>query len=262
MSLRKYMQDKRQKIGIVLPTYNEAENIGHLLENIFKQNLDAAVLVVDDSPNDQTSTAAQQVISRLALSNPNVDYQIIKRAGGTGRASAVRAGFKLLAQREFDYVIEMDTDGSHPPEQLPELINTAIKESADIVICSRDLPGSKIIGWPIERKILHFLANFSCRVLLKLGIRDYMNAYRIYSQRAVKVTLEEAGKISTGFWAFGESLVQIKARQGKVKEIPTVFTNRVHGESKVEAKVIWGCLKELGKVYRLLCQLRSKKLSF
>lgn len=256
------MLRENKKIGVVLPTYNEEENIDELLHNIFSNSPNISVIVVDDSPNDKTALAAKEAISYLATSNTQLDYRVIKRVNAKGRASAVREGFKILANENFDYIIEMDTDGSHPPHQLSQLIDTALSENADIVICSRDLKDSKVIGWPVQRKLLHFLANFSCRLLLNLGIRDYMNAYRIYSSRATHVVLKEAGTISTGFWAFGESLLHVKVRGGKVMEIPTIFVNRTRGQSQVKLKTIIGCAKELLQVFRLWQQLRTKSLHF
>lgn len=239
------------KIGIVLPTYREESNIPSLLEAICQNVPDATVLVVDDSPDDKTADAARQTAATLGSKGIKTDVRVLKRRGARGRMSAVRAGFAAMYDEGCDYIIEMDTDGSHPPSQLPQLISEALEGQADILICSRDLPASRIDGWPWRRHVLHFLATRSCRVLLRLGIKDYMNAYRIYSRRAVDVMLRESGKISIGFWGFGETLVHVVARKGKVGEIPTHFVNRTKGQSQVKPRVILGCMVELLQVFLL-----------
>ena len=246
-----------KRIGIVLPTYNEEKNIPALLRTICEKVPEAVVLVVDDSPNNLTADAAHSTVAELRQKGVQNDVRVLKRTDARGRMSAVRAGFEVLNKENFDYLIEMDTDGSHPPSQLPELIRTALERNTDILICSRDVPGSKIDGWPFQRHLLHFLATRSCRLLLRLGINDYMNAYRMYSRRAVNVMLHDAGKISIGFWGFGETLVHIIARRGNVSEIPTHFVNRTMGQSQVKLRVIIRCMIELLQVFALKSKTRS-----
>ena len=247
--------------GIILPTYCEEENIEKVISEIYLALPEAAIVVVDDSPNEKTSEAARQAFDKIIRSGFNKNNAIIeKRYGKSGRASAVFHGMRKLYDLGTDFIIEMDTDLSHPPTQLKDLKQIAISKQVDLVICSRDLKESKIDGWPFKRHLLHFGANFLCRQLLRLGIRDYMNAYRMYSRRAINIALNEGGKISTGFWAFGEVLVNIKMQDGYVvKEIPTHFVNRIKGESVVSRKIILSCLLELFCVFILLQKMRIKK---
>lgn len=250
-----------KRIGIVLPTYNEENNIPGLLRTICEKVPEAVVLVVDDSPNNLTAEAARNAAAELRQQGVQTDVRVLKRTDARGRMSAVRAGFEVLNKENCDYLIEMDTDGSHPPSQLPQLISTGLERETDILICSRDVPGSKIDGWPFARHLLHFVATRSCRLLLRVGINDYMNAYRMYSRRAVNVMLHDAGKISIGFWGFGETLMHIIARRGNVSEIPTHFINRTHGQSQVKLRVIVRCMIELLQVVALKSRMKSN-LSF
>jgi len=241
--------------GVVLPTYREEANIEDLLGKVAAAAPEAAIVLVDDSPDMATVAAVERFRSAHPASAARID--IMHRTDARGRASAVRAGIRHLLDKGFDYIVEMDTDGSHPPEQLPALVAAAAQQQAAIAIASRDVPGAEIVGWPWSRHLLHFLANASCRLLLRLGIRDYMNAYRAYSADAAATALREGGKISTGFWAFGEVLAHVVRRGGKVIEIPTFFLNRTRGESSVRLATIIGCAVELLQVFLLLQRLRQ-----
>lgn len=255
-------QQANKTVGIILPTYQEEKSINKMISEIYRAIPDAIIMVVDDSPDNRTSEATREVFDQIIKLGFNPKNALIeKRVGKSGRASAIRHGMRKLYDLGIDFIIEMDTDLSHPPAQLKELYRIILSEETDLVICSRDLKGSKIEGWSFKRHLLHFAANFSCRQLLRLGLRDYMNAYRMYSRKAANIALNEGGKISTGFWGFGEVIANIKLRSDcAIKEIPTHFIDRVKGESMVKPQVIFSCIAELLLVFMLTLKLRIRKL--
>ena len=243
--------------AIALPTYREEENIANLIEQIYQNLPQSIIIIVDDSPDNKTVEVAKSAFAKISKIGFDLKNGIIeKRSGKLGRVSATFHAMRQAYAMNIDYVIEMDTDLSHPPAQLQELYKIATSTKVDLIICSRDVKGGKIDGWPLSRHILHFAANEACRQILRIGIRDYMNAYRLYSRKAVNIALTKCGKISTGFWAFGEILANLKNDNCTIKEIPTHFTNRIKGQSNVSFKVILGCFFELIQVFFLLRKLK------
>ena len=231
-------------VGIVIPTYNEGENVTDLIEQILTYVPSAEIAVVDDSADTSTVDAVRSV-------NRPEQVRVIHRANKAGRGSAVLEGFRCLLTLNPDLLIEMDADFSHPPSQLPSLIDYASCEGCDILIASRDVHGSMVLEWPLFRIVLHRLGNLLMRTVLQLKVRDYTNGYRVYSRKAIEIMLKHSGKITGGFWSFGETLVQVSLRGGVIRETPTVFVNRTRGKSTVTIREIISTLNELAKVYLL-----------
>ena len=164
-----------------------------------------------------------------------------------GRYSAVIQGMKYIVEKNinFDFIVEMDTDYSHPPEEILGLTNFAINKKIDICIASRDLPESKIVGWPLIRKLMHFSARMLCKIFIYKNLNDFFNAYRVYSKRIVLMTINNKFRKFNEFWGFGETLLQTISINGVIKERPTTFTNRELGKSSVNIKTIFFTIYEI-----------------
>ena len=219
------------------------------LNRIQKHVSFAELLVVDDSCDLTTSSA----VKRLNYSNANV----IHRNHKGGRGSAVIDGIKVLAAKECDYIIEMDADFSHPPSEIPNLINKIIKGNYDLVIASRYLPESNIINWPITRCIFSRYANLVAKSMLRVPVSDYTNGYRIYSSNATNVIVNNCGNLGKGFISLSETLVQIHYSGLYVGEIPTIFENRLRGESSLTIAEILNAFIGLLRIFYLTIKLKK-----
>jgi len=238
------------KIGIVIPSYNEAESIGPLILKIREVIPEAEVLVVDDSVDLKTMDA----VAALGLSGVTAKHRDQKG----GRGSAILLGIELLLEAGCDAIVEMDADFSHPPEQLSELLAKASSEKLDLLIASRYLPASRIVNWPLSRRVFSKASNLLARSLLGVPVHDYTNGYRCYSRRAAELISQTCGKYGRGFISLSEILVNVyytKKAPMKIGEIPTRFVNRVRGESSVDHREIKNALIGLLKIYGLKRQL-------
>jgi dolichol-phosphate mannosyltransferase len=215
-------------VGIVIPTYNEAENIARLIGDILARAPEARVIVVDDSIDLATAQAVE------GLASPRVT--VVHRALKSGRGSAVLEGIARLLQDNCAYIIEMDADYSHEPSELVELLREADRRGLDLLIASRYLPQSEIRNWPIVRRVFSKTVNTLTRTILKVPIVDYTNGYRVYSRRAAEVVRDTCGRTGKGFIALSESLVHLYYRGFQVGEKPTIFVNRARGESSVNVR--------------------------
>lgn len=222
------------RLGIIVPTYKEQECIGVLLRALHESAPEATKLVVDDSPDEATVEA----VAREDL--PNVEAWHRK---GKGRGTAVLDGMRRLLDEGYDWVIEMDADISHPPEQVPDLYRAATERKLDLVIASRYVPGGKTVNWPLQRRILSRGANLLARLALGIPVADYTTGYRIYSRAAVEKCLEHCGGRGSGFIVISECLVSVYYRGLAVGEIPSTFTDRELGQSTMGPKeMIYGLL--------------------
>lgn len=228
-------------ISIVLPAYNEDKNILKLINELRKYLPSSHIVIIDDSPNNITNN----IIDTIKHNDLLIHY--IKRNQKLGRYSAVIEGMKYLVNNKipFDYIVEMDTDFSHPPEEINDLTSLAINNNADICIASRDLPDSKIVGWPFIRKLMHQTARILCRTFIYKGINDFFNAYRVYSRRIVLMIINDKNRKFNKFWGFGETLLGTLMFNGKIIERPTIFTNRELGKSSVNLVIIIKTIYEI-----------------
>lgn len=215
-------------ILVIIPAYNEQENIAKLVEKLLGLPLRLDVLVVDDGKDD---TAA--IIRELQTRHPNVF--LIKREGKLGRGSAVLAGLKFGLEREYGYLVEMDADFSHEPAELPRLMACATPDG--VVIGSRYVRGSRIENWPLKRRVFSRFANFYAGVVLGIGIHDYTNGYRVYGRRAIEKL--DAGNIkATGYIVLSEISYQLFRKGVPFVEEPILFVNRSRGGSNFSLKEI------------------------
>jgi dolichol-phosphate mannosyltransferase len=239
------------KIGVVIPSYNESECIGALVHEIFKHVPNAHITIVDDSPDQKTEAVV------LSLKNPSV--YLIRRTAKGGRGSAVLEGIKDLLTKGCDPIVEMDADFSHPPAQMPQLLQYFKSNNLDMLIASRYLPASRITNWPISRRIFSKLSNKLARTVLRIPVCDYTNGYRFYSQATAQHIAETCGKHGKGFIALSEILVNVHCAGMKIGEYPTHFVNRVRGESSLNHREITNALTGLVNIYFLKNNLEKEK---
>ena len=221
-------------IAIIIPTYNELENIEKLIFEVKKKLPESEIFIIDDSNT--------QEIGAL-IKSKNLQANYFHRDNESGRGSAVIYGFnKAIKDQEYKIFIEMDADFSHDPNELIRNIDFFIKEKLDLLIASRYLPGSKIINWSLSRRILSKLSNFLARNLLNIPLKDFTNGFRIYSPRAIERIISSCGNIGDGFILLSEIIVVIKNNLMQIGEIQTNFVNRERGVSSVNFKLVMASL--------------------
>ncbi len=235
-------------VCIVIPSFNENENINLLLDEIYKIDLNNySVVIIDDS--------RESFKNQIKFRNDKIYY--IHRGKKLGRGSAVLYGIShiLNSNKDIKIFVEMDADMSHHPNELLRNINFFKKKNLDLLISSRYLKKSKIINWPINRKILSYLSNKLSNWVLRVPISDYTNGYRIYSLNAAKFITNNCGKIGDGYIVLSEILIQLYYNKFKISEIDTVFVNRVRGTSNVNFSEVLNSLLGLYKIWRIKLKL-------
>ncbi len=237
------------RIVIVIPTYNEVDNLEWIVQRLRAAVPAADVLVVDDSSPDGTG----QVADRLAADDPQV--QVVHRSAKTGLGAAYLQGFEVALGRGYDVVGEMDADGSHQPEQLPRLL--AALQDADLVLGSRWVPGGSVVNWPLSRQALSRGGNLYTRLLLGVPVRDVTGGFRLFRRSALEAI--DLGTVRSVGYCFQADLAWRAVQAGlRVREVPIEFVERVRGESKMSPDVaveslrritVWG-LRERSKQVR------------
>ena len=232
---------KHNKVAIVIPAYNEHQNIEKLIKQINYYLNKPNIFVVDDSNNLKTLNIIKQKKIRINYFHRN------KKAG---RGSAVIFALKkIIKNKNIKTIVEMDADFSHPPKEILRNLNFFAKNNLDLLIGSRYLKKSKIINWPISRRILSLLANKLARILLSIPVFDYTNGFRIYSLRSCKIILKNCGKISGEFIILSEILQELHKNKLRIGEIETIFVNRTRGESSVNFYLFFKSLIGLLKLF-------------
>tara|TARA_B100001027_G_scaffold188896_1_gene142177 strand:- start:551 stop:1273 length:723 start_codon:yes stop_codon:yes gene_type:complete len=235
-------------ICIVIPSFNENENINLLLDEIHKIDLkDFYIVIVDDSN--------ENFQNQIKFINERIYY--IHRGKKLGRGSAILHGISHMINldKNIELFVEMDADMSHHPNELLRNIDFFKKKNLDLLISSRYQKKSKIINWPISRKILSYLSNKLSNWVLRVPISDYTNGYRIYSFNAAKFIINNCGKIGDGYIVLSEILIQLYYNKFTISEIDTLFVNRVRGSSNVNFNEILNSLVGLYKIWRIKLNL-------
>jgi dolichol-phosphate mannosyltransferase len=215
---------------VVIPTYNERDNIGPLLDRVLALPLGLEVLIVDDNSPDGT---AERVRTRMA-EEPRV--HLIQRPAKLGLGSAYVAGFQYALQHGAEFVIEMDGDLSHDPASLPDFIRTA--QEVDIVLGSRYLHGVSVVNWSFKRLLLSYCANHYSRLISGLPLTDATGGYKCFRRRALEgIRLD---KVRSDGYAFQiEMSFKCWKRGFSIREIPIVFVDRRAGVSKIDRRIVW-----------------------
>lgn len=217
---------------VVLPTFDEAQNIEEVLRRVRAALPDATVLVVDDGSPDGTADVAEALAGELG------PLEVLRRPKKSGLGSAYREGFRIGIDRGFEALVEMDSDLSHDPAALPSLL-APLDDEADIglVVGSRYIPGGSIPQWSLHRRLLSEWGNRYASVLLGLDVRDSTSGFRAYRADAVaKIDLD---RIRADGYGFQIEMVYVIARSGwRVVERPIAFVDRVRGTSKMSSHIV------------------------
>ncbi len=226
---------KKKKVCVVIPAYREKDNLVDLVPAIFSQYKDVWVVVVNDDSGDGTD----KLIRRLAKKYKKLE--LLHRDSKDGRGSAAMAGMKLAVEKlKVEVVVEMDADFSHRPSELAGLVDKVDKKK--VAMASRYIKGSKLVGWPVFRKVTSWMANRLIKVMLNLPMKDNTNGYRAYSKEACKVLMDH--KFETkGYILLSEAAYLLTKRGFEFEELSTVFANRVKGVSNTTWRELWAAFK-------------------
>jgi glycosyltransferase involved in cell wall biosynthesis len=220
---------------VIVPTYNEAQNITNLVEKLLALGEQLDVLVVDDNSPDGTGRAAEL----LSQKNPGRVF-VLHRSGKLGLGTAYRDGFQLALEKGYEQLVTMDADFSHPPEVIPLMIEKL--SEAGMVIGSRYVSGGRIENWPFMRKINSRAANFLARLLMRLKARDCTGAFRAYrAEYLKKVPMDKL--MARGYSGLLEVLYYLQKAGSRIIEIPIIFINRQEGKSKISSREVREALK-------------------
>jgi len=224
------------RTAVLIPTYNEKDNLVGVVERVRRAVPAADVVILDDNSPDGTGAIADD----LAASDPQV--HVIHRPGKAGLGAAYLAGFEWAMAQGYDSVVEMDADGSHQPEQLPALLEAA--QSADLVIGSRWVRGGQIVNWPVHRKALSIGGNIYVKALLGMPVMDATAGYRVYRIDALeKMGL---GEVASQGYCFQADLTWRAIRKGlRVVEVPITFVEREVGNSKMSRDIVVESLRRI-----------------
>jgi dolichol-phosphate mannosyltransferase len=217
------------KALVIIPTYNEADNVSAIIDEALKQDKNLEVLIVDDNSPDGTS----KIVEKKQIKN--IKIHLLKRAGKMGLGSAYVAGFKYALEQNFDYIFEMDADFSHDPAVIPDMLKE-IKDN-DLVIGSRYLGGINVVNWPLRRLMLSFFAAHYVRFITGMPINDPTGGFKCF-RRKVLETIDLDKILSDGYSFQIEMNFRTWQRKFKIKEIPIVFTDRRSGQSKMSKKIV------------------------
>lgn len=217
---------------VIIPTYNEIDNIEKLLRIIFVLNEEFHVLVVDDNSPDLTALKVKDLIAEF----PNQLF-LQERKGKLGLGTAYIHGFKWALERDYDYIFEMDADFSHDPKDLIRLYNACEKDENDVAIGSRYKTGVNVVNWPMSRVLLSWVASKYVQFISRMRIHDTTAGFVCYHRRVLeKINLDKIRFVGYAF----QIEMKFKAHLNKFKivEVPVVFTDRTRGESKMSSSII------------------------
>ena len=217
------------KALVIIPTYNEAENIFAIINEVLKQSGNIEVLIVDDNSPDKTS----EIVLDMMVVEERI--HLLKRAGKLGLGSAYVEGFKYALKQDYDYIFEMDADFSHDPKVIPVMLSE-IKEN-DLIIGSRYLSGIKVVNWPLWRLLLSSFAARYVQVITGMPICDPTGGFKCF-RREVLEAIDLDRILSDGYSFQVEMNFRAWVKRFRIKEIPIVFTDRRVGESKMTMKII------------------------
>jgi dolichol-phosphate mannosyltransferase len=237
---------------VIIPTYNERENLPLILDRVRSAVPEADILVVDDGSPDGTG----EVADKFAATDSQI--QVLHRSRKAGLGAAYVAGFRSGLAAGYDVLVEMDADGSHAPEQLPRLL--AALAHSDLVLGSRWVPGGQVLNWPKSREVLSRGGNLYIRAVLGIELHDATGGYRAY-RRSVLQTIDLSAISSEGY-CFQVDLAWRVVQAGfRVTEVPITFAERERGESKMSGDIVreallrvteWGAVHRASQVMRLL----------
>ena len=221
---------------IIIPTYNEKENIENIIRKVFSLETQFNILIIDDGSPDNTA----QIVKNLQNEFSNMLF-IEERTGKLGLGTAYIHGFKWALKNNYDFIFEMDADFSHDPEDLPRLLHACTKDGGDLAIGSRYVKGVNIVNWPMSRLLMSYFASKYVKTITGMPINDSTAGFKCYSRKVLeKINLDSIEFVGYAFqiemkfksWKYGF----------KIKEVPVIFTDRQEGSSKMSGGIFYEAL--------------------
>ena len=233
---------------VIIPTYNEKENIENIIRKVISLDANFHVLIVDDGSPDGTAAIIQSLKKEF-----HMELHLIERPSKLGLGTAYITGFKWALQMEYDYIFEMDADFSHNPDDLIRLLEACKNENVDLCIGSRYVVGGKVENWPKSRWLISYFASIYVRLILFMNIKDTTAGFKCY-KKSVLSTINLDNIWFMGY-AFQIEMKYSAYKLGfKLKEIPITFKDRQLGESKMNMSIFkeafWGVLKLRNKKFK------------
>ena len=221
---------KRDSV-VIIPTYNEKENIANIIGVVLSLPHEFDVLIIDDNSPDGTAA----IVKGLIKENPE-RIHLVERSGKLGLGTAYIAGFKWALERHYEYIIEMDADFSHNPNDLIPLRKACAEEGADLSVGSRYITGVNVVNWPMGRVVMSYYASAYVRIITGMSVRDTTAGFVCYSRRVLEAI--ELDKVEFKGYAFQIEMKFTAYKLGfKIKEVPIIFVNRVLGTSKMNTSI-------------------------
>ena len=226
---------------VIIPTYNEKDNIEAMIHKVFSLPVDFDLLIIDDNSPDGT----REIVKRLQEKYDG-KLHLMERAGKLGLGTAYIAGFKWALERHYNYIFEMDCDFSHNPDDLVHLYNACTKEDADLAIGSRYITGVNVVNWPMGRVIMSYYASAYVRIVTGMPVRDTTAGFKCYTRKVLETINIDGIKLKG--YAFQIEMKFTTWKFGfKIIEVPIIFTERKLGSSKMSGGIfneaVWGVIK-------------------
>ena len=243
---------------VIIPTYNEIENIEKIIRKVFSFDKQFHILIVDDGSPDGTANVVKKLQTEFS------DRLFIKeRKGKLGLGTAYIAGFHWAIERKYDYIIEMDADFSHPPKDLVNLYNACAVGGADLSVGSRYINGISVVNWPLGRILMSYYASMYVRIITGMKIKDTTAGFVCYKRNVLEtIGIDDIKMKGYGFQI--EMKFRAHKYKFKIKEVPIIFTDRTEGNSKMSggifSEAFWGVLKMRLKARKIV--KKSKKQMF
>ncbi|MDO9548512.1 MAG: polyprenol monophosphomannose synthase [Candidatus Marinimicrobia bacterium] len=216
---------------VIIPTYNEKENIRTVIEKLNNLNIDLDILIIDDNSPDGTGA----IIKELQKSHKNIF--MIERPCKMGLGTAYVKGFRWALDKGYQYILEMDADLSHNPEDVPRLID-ACKNGADLAIGSRYCDGVNVINWPIKRLLLSYGANLYTRIITRMPVKDATAGYKCFDRKVLESI--DLGRIKSSGYSFQIEMNFRAWKKGyQISEVSIIFVERTEGHSKMSKTIVW-----------------------
>ncbi len=217
---------------VIIPTYNEIENVERIIKNVFSLQRNFHILIVDDSSPDETAVRVKE----LQLEYADCLF-LLEREGKSGLGTAYIAGFRWALERSYTFIFEMDADFSHNPNDLIRLYNACAKGSSDVAIGSRYVTGVNVVNWPMSRVLLSWLASKYVRFITGMDIHDTTAGFICYKREVLqKINLNKIRFVGYAFQI--EMKFKAYLLKFKIKEVPVIFTDRTRGTSKMSKGII------------------------
>ncbi len=225
---------------VIIPTYNEKENITAIINAVFSQQHDYHILIIDDGSPDGTADIVKDMMTKYSE-----ELHLIERPGKQGLGTAYLTGFKWALEHGYDYVFEMDADFSHSPDDLDRLLDACVEQGADLAIGSRYVSGVNVVNWPMGRVLMSYFASVYVRFVTGMKIMDTTAGFKCYSRKVLEAI--DLDNVRLKGYGFQIEMKFTTTKLGfKVVEVPIIFTDRKQGKSKMSGGIfneaVWGVI--------------------